>query len=156
MDVRKGFVRVLDETELDNTKTDLQWYVPHLPVLNPNKTDKVRRVCNAASKFGGFSLHDNLMAGPHLLQSLRRNIFRFSKKRIDLNADVEAKFLQVNVNADRKVLRFPWRENNTEAISVYECGRHIFGSKSSPTCVNYALQQVGRDCRDDKEEWLQS
>ena len=32
---------------------------------------------------------------------------------------------------------------------MYEYGRHIFGAKSSPTCVNYALQQVGRDSRDD-------
>ena len=48
-----------------------------------------------------------------------------------------------------QVLRFLWRENNTEPISVYEYGRHIFGANSSPTCVNYALQQVGRDCRHD-------
>ena len=32
---------------------------------------------------------------------------------------------------------------------MYGYGRHIFGAKSSPTCVNYALQQVGRDSRDD-------
>ena len=64
MDVHIGFVRILDAKELENTKTDLQRYVPHLPVLNPNKPDKIRRVCNAASKFGGVSLNANLMAGP--------------------------------------------------------------------------------------------
>ena len=53
--------------------------------------------------------------------------------------------------ADCKVLSFLWRENNTDPISVYEYGRHISGAKSSPTCVNYALQQVGRDSRDDNE-----
>ena len=59
-------------------------------------------------------------------------------------------FLQVKAPpADCKVLRFLWRENNTDPISVYEYGRHFFGAKSSPTCVNYALQQVGRDCRDE-------
>ena len=59
-------------------------------------------------------------------------------------------FLQVKVHpADCKVLRLLWRENNTEPISVYEYERPNFGAKSSPTCVNYALQQVGRDCRDD-------
>ena len=150
VDVQKGFVRILDEAELENTKSDLQWYVPHLPVLNPNKPDKVRRVCNAASKFGGVSLNDNLMAGPDLLQSLIGIIFRFREKQIALTADVEAMFLQVKAPpADCKVLRFLWRENNTDPISVYEYGRHIFGAKSSPTCVNYALQQVGRDGRDD-------
>ena len=150
VDVQKGFVRVLGEAELENTKSDLQWYVLHLPVLNPNKPDKVRRICNAASKFGGVSLNDHLMAGPDLLQSLIGIIFRFREKQIALTADVEAMFLQVKAPpADCKVLRFLWRENNTDPISVYEYGRHIFGAKSSPTCVNYALQQVGRDSRDD-------
>ena len=77
VDVLKGFVRILDEEQLENTKSDIQWYVPHLPLLNPNKSDKVRRVCNAASKFGGVSLNNNLMAGPDLLQSLKGIIFRF-------------------------------------------------------------------------------
>ena len=70
MDVQKRFLSILDESELENTESDLQWYVSQLPVLNPNKPDKVRQVCNAASKFGGVSLNDNLMAGPDLLQSL--------------------------------------------------------------------------------------
>ena len=61
-------------------------------------------------------------------------------------------FLQVKVPpADCKVLRFLWRENNTDPISVYEYERRIFGAKSSPTCVNYALQQVRRDSRGDNE-----
>ena len=60
VDVQKGFERILVEAELENTKKGLPWYVPHLPVLNPNKPDKVRRVCNAASIFGGVSLNDTL------------------------------------------------------------------------------------------------
>ena len=59
-------------------------------------------------------------------------------------------FLQVKAPpADCKVLRFLRRKNHTDPISVYEYGRHNFGVKSSPTCVNYALQQSGRDSRDD-------
>ena len=119
MDVQKKFVRILDEAEFESTKTDLQWYVPHLPVLNPNKPDKVRRVYNAASKFGGVSLNDNLMAGPDFLQSLIGIIFKFREKKIALTADVEAMFLQVKVPlSDCKVLRFLWRENNTDPFSV--------------------------------------
>ena len=150
VDVQKGFVRILDETDLENTKSDLQWYVPHLSVLNPNKPDKVRRVCNAASKFGGVSFNNNLMAGPDILQSMIGFIFRFREKQIALTADVEAMFLQLKAPpTDCKVLQFLWRENHTDPISVYEYGRHIFGAKSSPTCVNYDLQQVGRDCGGD-------
>ena len=58
--------------------------------------------------------------------------------------------LNRNAPADCKVLKCLWRENNTEPISVCEYGRHIFGAKISPKCVNYDLQQVGRDSRDDK------
>ena len=106
----------------------------------------MRRVRNAASRFGGVSLNDNLMAVPDLLQSMIGIIFRFREKQIALTADVEAMFLQVKVpSTDCKVLRFLWRENHTDPISVYEYGRHIFGAKSSPTCVNYALQQVRID-----------
>ena len=89
------------------------------------------------------------MAGP-LLQSLIGIIFKFREKQIALTADVEEIFLQVKVPpADCEVLRFLWKERSTEPISVYAYGRHTFGAKSSPTCVNYALQQVGRDCRDE-------
>ena len=150
MDVQKGIVRILDEVEIENTKSDLQWYVPHLPVLNPNQPIKVSRVCNGASKFGGVSLNDNLMAGPDLLQSLNGIICKFTEKQIALTADIEAMFLQVKVPpADCKVLRFLWKENKTEPVSVYEYGRHIFVAKSLPSCVNYALQQVGGDCKDE-------
>ena len=90
------------------------------------------------------------MAGPDLLKSLIRTIFRFREKQIALTADVEAMSFQVELPpADWKVIRVLWRENNTKQTSVYEYGRHIFGAKSSSRCVNYALQQVGRDCKDE-------
>ena len=68
-------------------------------------------------------------------------------------------FLQVKVPLeDCKVLRFLWRDNPNEPVKVYEYGRQygvcmyvciqvwcIVGAKSSPTCANYALQQVARD-----------
>ena len=42
-DVEKGFVKILDEPEVKGT-FGKEWYLPHHPVLNPNKTGKVRRV----------------------------------------------------------------------------------------------------------------
>ena len=32
---------------------------------------------------------------------------------------------------------------------MYEYSRHVFGSKDSPTCANYALQQAGKDFKDE-------
>ena len=120
--------------------------VENHPVENPNKPGKVRRVCNAGSKFRGVSLNDNLLTGPDLLQNLIGIIFRFREQKIAITADIEAMFLQVKVpTEDYKVLRFLLRDNTNEPVKVYEYGRHIFGAKSSPTCANYALQQVARD-----------
>ena len=146
VDAEKGFVRILKQEELEATKLERQWYVPHHPVENLNKPGKLRRVCNAASKFRGISLNDNLSTGPDLLQNLIGIIFRFREKKIAITADIEAMFLQVKVPPEEcKVLRFLWRDNPKEPVKVYEYGRHIFGAKSSPTCANYALQQVARD-----------
>ena len=146
VDVEKGFIRILKQEELEATKLERQWYVPHHPVENTNKSGKVRRVCNAVSKFRGVSLNDNFLTGPDLLQNLIGIIFRFREQKIAITADIEAMFLQVKVPPeDCKVLRFLWRDNTNEPVKVYEYGRHIFGAKSSPTCANYALQQVARD-----------
>ena len=146
VDVEKGFVRILKQEEIEATKLERQRYVPHHPVENPNKPGKVRRVCNAASKFRGVSLTDNLLTEPDLLQNLIGIIFRFGEQKIAITADIEALFLQVKVPPeDRKVLKFLWRDNPNEPVKVYEYGRHIFGAKNLPTCANYALQQVARD-----------
>ena len=103
-------------------------------------------MCNEASKFRGVSLSDNLLTGPDLLQNLFGIIFRLREQKLAITADIEAMFLQVKVPPeDCKVLRFLWRDNTNEPIKVYEYGRHIFGAKSSPTCANYAQQQVARD-----------
>ena len=146
VDVEKGFVRILKQEELEATKLERQWYVPHHPVENPNKPGKVRAVGNAASKFRGISFNDSLLTGPDLIQNLIGIIFRFREQKIAITADIEAMFLQVKVPPeDCKVLRFLWRDNPNEPIKVYEYGRHIFGANSSPTCANYALQQVAKD-----------
>ena len=65
-DIQNKFVRKLDQEEIDKTENDTQWYLPHHPVKHPHKPGKVRRVCNAASKFKGVSLNDKLLSGPDL------------------------------------------------------------------------------------------
>ena len=144
-DVEKGFVKILDESEVKGT-FGKEWYLPHHPVLNPNKPGKVRRVCNAASKYKGVCLNDKLLAGPDLLHGLIGTIFRFRERTVALTAEIESMFLQVQVpEQDRSCLRFLWRQRTNEPVQIYEYQRHVFGAKSSPTCANYALKRVGLD-----------
>ena len=46
-DVKAGYVCEIDQTELNETRDELKWYLPHHPVINPHKPEKVRRGCNA-------------------------------------------------------------------------------------------------------------
>ena len=42
-----------------------------------------------------------------------------------------------------KIPRFLWRETPLEVIKIYQYTRHIFGTKDSPTCANYASNRTG-------------
>ena len=52
-DKDSGYLRILEPTELQETKNEPQWYLSHHPVINPNKPGKVRRVSNAADELEG-------------------------------------------------------------------------------------------------------
>ena len=134
-EVEKGFVKILGESEVKGT-FGKEWYLPHQPVLNANKPGKVRRVCNAAEKFKDIYLNDKLLAGPDLLHGLTETIFRF-REGIALTADIESKFLQVQVpEREKNCLRFLWRPTMNEPVQTHEYQRHVFGEKSSPTCAD--------------------
>ena len=148
-DLEKGFVKILGKSEVKGT-FGKEWYLPHHPVLNPNKPGKVRRVCNAAAKYKDVCLNDKLLAGPDLLHGLIATIFRFREGPIALTADIESMFLQVQVpDRDKSCLRFLWRPTMNEPVQIYEYQRHVFRAKSSPTCANYALKRVAIDNEDE-------
>ena len=132
----------------------MQWYLLHHPVKHPHKPGKVRRVCNAASKFKGVSLNDKLLSCPDLLRNLVGIVFRFREHEIAMTADIESMFLQVAVPKEEcKCLRFLWRDKPSDTVGIYEYTRHVFGAKSSPICASYGLQQSGRD---KKKEFLEA
>ena len=116
----------------------MQWYSLHHPVKHQHKLGKVRRVCNAASKFKGVSLNDKLLTGPDLLKGLIGIIFRFRAHEIAITAHMESTFLQVAVpKGECKVFRFfSWCDRTVDEIRIYEYNRHVFGATSSPTCAN--------------------
>ena len=144
-DIRKGYV-VTVEPHDPLKRSDREWYLPHHPVVNPNKPGKVRRVLNGASKFYGTSLNKSLMVGPDLLQNLIFVLLRFRQHKHAVSADIEGMFLQVGVPArDQVSLRFLWQEDTTSDVVVHQYTRHIFGARDSPTCANFALRKTATD-----------
>ena len=136
-DLENHFVRKLDQEDNFSTENDMRGYLPHHPVKHPHKPGKVRRVCNAASKFRGVSLNDKLLSGPDLLRNLVGIVFRFREHLIAITADIESMFLQVAVPKEEcRVLRFLWRDKPEDNIGIFEYNRHVFGAKSSPRCAD--------------------
>ena len=144
-DLQKGYVIPVGEFNPE-CRSSRDWYLPHHPVVNPNKPGKVRRVLNGASKFHGKSLNSCLLTGPDLLQDLLNVLLRFRQYQYAVSADIEGMFLQVGVPPpDQTCLRFLWREDPTQNVETLQYTRHIFGARDSPTCANFALQQTARD-----------
>ena len=151
-DLDKGYV-INVESRDDKHCAGREWYLPHHPVVNPNKPEKVRRVLNGASKFQGISLNIVLLTGPDLLQRIIHTLMRFPRHQFA----VEGMFLQVGVlPAEQSVLRFLWREDPSMKIEVYQYTKHKFGAKDSPTCANYALLRTARDNNSDFPEAAQA
>jgi hypothetical protein len=140
-DVEKGYIRKLNKHEVQATVSNRINYLTHHPVRNPKKPGKVRRVYNAAAKYGGKSLNDFIYTGPDLLNPLFGVLLRFRQGRITLCSDIKDMFLQMRVvEKHLPALRFLYRESKDEEPSVYQCLRRPFGERSAPTCANYIMK----------------
>ena len=80
----------------------LVWYLPHHPVINPQKPEKTRVVYDCSAKYDGVSLNSNLLPGPDLTNSLVGVLLRFRQSKIGMMSDIEAMFHQVNVKPSHR------------------------------------------------------
>ena len=60
-DLDKGYVVRVKVAHKVESRSERECYLPHHPVVNPNKPGKVRRVLNGAAKFHGSSLKKSLL-----------------------------------------------------------------------------------------------
>ena len=96
-DVEKGYLFRIENPKDPSQLSKREWYLPHHPVINPNKPGKIRRVLNGAAKFHGTSLNRSLLTGPDVLQRLIHTLIRFRQLKYAVSADIEGMFLQVGV-----------------------------------------------------------
>ena len=127
------------------------WYLPHHPVMNKKRPDKIRRVTNAASKYNGTSLNDALVTGLDLLCNLHGLLLRFRQYSVAITADIEAMFMQIGIQPQNQdYLRFLWTDNGKEKIFKYN--RFIFGATCSPSCAIFVLQNCAKDKKQEHSE----
>ena len=126
-------VRVKDAHKVES-RSERKWYLPHHPVVIPNKPARVRKVLNGAAKFHGASLNKALLNGPDLLQNLIYVLLRFRQHPFAVSADIEGMFIQVGVlPCDQPSLRFLRPEDPTSNVVVHQYTRHILGAKDLRT-----------------------
>jgi hypothetical protein len=143
----KGYAMKVPDKSMEMHDKTL-WYLPHHPVINPNKPEKLRVVFDCAATYHGTSLNDQLLQGPDLTNGLIGVLIRFRQDLVALMADIESMFHQVHVpDKDRDVLRFLWWPGNDldARPEEYQMTVHLFGAKSSPTCANFALRKTATD-----------
>ena len=124
------------------------WYLPHHPVLNPKKPEKVRIVFDCAAVHKSMSLNSQVMQGPNLNNNLMGVLLRFRQERVAVMADIKSMFHQVLVTPEhRDALRFLWwtNEQMSGAPEIYRMKVHLFGGVWSPSCAAYALQRTFQD-----------
>ena len=139
-----------EEVDADDTSGQIGriWYLPHHGVYHPHKPSKIRIVFDCSAKCKGVSLNSMLLSGPDMTSNLLGVLLRFRLEEVAVIGDVECMFYQVKVSpADRDLLRFFWWPNGNLDLPPKICRMkvHLFGASSSPSCANYALQQVVHD-----------
>ncbi|MCP4486607.1 MAG: hypothetical protein GY820_04700, partial [Gammaproteobacteria bacterium] len=153
---KKGIIEPVPQAA--EATESLKHYLPHHPVLTPDKTTtKVRIVYDASAKLNvkSSSLNDCLFRGPIILPDLCGLLLRFRVPRVAIAADIEKAFLQVSLQEeDRDVTRFFWLKDSTRAavennVQTYRFCRVMFGVISSPfllaATLKYHLQNEGSE-----------
>ena len=89
----KGYIKKVAKSE-----TKEQWFLPHFPVIRPDKdTTKVRVVFDAAMKCQGKSLNDAIQSGPKMQREILDVLIRFRRAPVALIANISEMFLQVGL-----------------------------------------------------------
>ena len=80
--IEKGYAEpVPKDSRKENSR---EWFLPHFPLLNPEKPDKLRIVFNCAARHMETSLNDVLLQGPGLVNCLTCVLSRFREEKIGL------------------------------------------------------------------------
>ena len=91
--LRQGYAVPVPEQDIHRNDGRV-WYLPHHPVINPNK-EKIRIVFDCAAEYKGISLNSEVRQGPDLMNKLVGVLTRFRLHPIAIMADIQAMFHQV-------------------------------------------------------------
>ena len=139
--IRKGYIREVPEME---PKTASEWFLPHFPVVRPEKsTTKVRIVFDSSAQQDGKSLNTESLPGPKLQNDIVDILVKFRKEPFALVGDVTQMYPQLILRpVDRQLHRFLHRKLDCDdSPRVLDFQRFIFGGCHCPFCVQHVWQK---------------
>ncbi|XP_073841230.1 uncharacterized protein [Musca autumnalis] len=123
-------------------------YLPHHPVINPDKpTTKLRVVFNASNKTSnGNSLNDILYVGPTLQLDLVLLILRWRLFKFVFNCDITQMYRQIRVDPTQTPLqRILFRDSPHKPVQDFELQTVTFGVNCAPYLAIRTLLQLADD-----------
>ena len=121
----KGYIREVPE---DEPKPPSEWFLPHFPVVRPEKaTTKVRVVFNGSAQQDGKSLNSESLPGPKLQSDIVDVLIKFRKEPIALAGDVSQMYHQILLRPeDRPLHRFLYRDLGSGGTQRFTSLRGLF------------------------------
>ena len=83
--IEKGFAEKV-RIDTDSQSSELSWFLPHQPVINPKKPLKLRIVFDCGAEIIGKSLSKSLVQGPDLVNLLTGVLTRFRKEQVSCSS----------------------------------------------------------------------
>ena len=93
--INSGYAEIVPEEQIRG-KNKI-WYIPHHPVFNSNKPNKLRVVYDRNAMAETKCLNDYLMKGPDQTNSLVAVLLRLRRWLVPIIADIETMFYQVHI-----------------------------------------------------------
>ena len=137
--------RYICKVSQDETVPETEWFLPHFPVVKPDRsTTKFRVVFDGSATFEGKSLNNESLPGPKLQSNVFDILVGFRQELVVLIGDISQMYHQLSLlPEDRPLHRFLWRDlDPSKKPEVYEFLRFIFGGCYSPFCAQYTWQML--------------
>lgn len=145
--ISKGYVTKITQQDRSTSK----WYLPHFPILRPDKdTTKTRIVFDASAKHDGRSLNDEIHQGPKLQKDLFDVLLHLRRLPVPVVCDIAEMYLRIGIaSKDKPYHRFLWRGiDQSRHPDIFEFDRVVFGVNSSPFQAQFVLQHHAKKLQD--------
>ena len=129
--VSQALASKLIKTEAKRTTPSTK-HLPHHPIKNRSKPDKIRTVVDAGAKTKNQSLNKHLLKGPDSLNNLVDVLLKFCQRKYAVIGDISQMFhlVQVLPSDSDALRRFLWSFNENLPVNLpYHMNVHLLAKQ---------------------------